>query len=52
MGPEFNPIADMLYGKYRNPYDDPKRGTINDVEFDLDNADETGRVTFVQSEFL
>ena len=49
-GPEFNPLAEFIYGQ-PNPYADPTRGTINDVTIVAADASVTSQ-DFMQDKFM
>ena len=49
-GPEFNPLAEFIYGQ-PNPYADPSRGTINDVTIAADSISVTSQ-DFTQDKFM
>lgn len=49
-GPEFNPLAEFIYGQ-PNPFADPSRGTINDVTIVAADATVMSQ-DFMQSKFM
>ena len=49
-GPEFNPLAEFVYGK-PNPYADPKRGRLDDVTIDTTTSDVANTTEWNQAKF-